>query len=261
MPSRIQWWTWKPRTSRDASTPPGGKDGKTGDKKTEKKKPPDPPSGPGYLVVDMMPEPPPRKGDPGWVVVRCPDAGAVKRGDKGWGASCEQTQECQAGLVCLNGSCEEGKDDGSKTADTGTKKNIISVGGQFDFLLIGSADKVCTGTDASYTCFYPDDGGQFYGKPADKNGTNGVQGGFGLADVRLLAGYDRLITQLGPGYIGVGVRLGWAFGGSVGIGTVLFALGLGPCIEGAYWVLMRLGVTRPVPTAPAAVRAAAARAT
>jgi uncharacterized membrane protein YczE len=57
------------------------------------------------------------------------------------------------------------------------------------------------------------------------------------------------------------LTLGWAFGGSVGIGTVLFALGLGPCIEGAYWVLMRLGVTRPVPTAPAPVPPAAARAT
>ena len=41
------------------------------------------------------------------------------------------------------------------------------------------------------------------------------------------------------------LTIGFAFGGSVGIGTVLFALGLGPCIEGAYWVLMRLGVTRP----------------
>jgi uncharacterized membrane protein YczE len=47
------------------------------------------------------------------------------------------------------------------------------------------------------------------------------------------------------------LTIGFAFGGSVGVGTVLFALGLGPCIEGAYWVLMRLGVTRPVPRAPA----------
>jgi uncharacterized membrane protein YczE len=44
---------------------------------------------------------------------------------------------------------------------------------------------------------------------------------------------------------------GYAFGGSVGIGTVLFALGLGPCIEGAYWVLMRLGITQPAPRAAA----------
>jgi uncharacterized membrane protein YczE len=42
------------------------------------------------------------------------------------------------------------------------------------------------------------------------------------------------------------LAVGYAFGGSVGIGTVLFAIGLGPCMEGAYWLLVRLGVTRPV---------------
>ena len=41
------------------------------------------------------------------------------------------------------------------------------------------------------------------------------------------------------------LTIGFAFGGSVGIGTVLFAIGLGPCIEGAYWLLVRLGITRP----------------
>ena len=43
------------------------------------------------------------------------------------------------------------------------------------------------------------------------------------------------------------LALGFALGGPVGIGTVLFALGLGPCIEGAYCVLVRSGVTRPAP--------------
>lgn len=46
-------------------------------------------------------------------------------------------------------------------------------------------------------------------------------------------------TQIGA------LSIGYAFGGSVGVGTVLFALGLGPCMEGAYWVLMRLGITHP----------------
>ena len=41
------------------------------------------------------------------------------------------------------------------------------------------------------------------------------------------------------------LSLGFALGGPVGIGTVLFALGLGPCIEGAYYLLVRAGVTRP----------------
>ena len=44
------------------------------------------------------------------------------------------------------------------------------------------------------------------------------------------------------------LSLGFALGGPVGIGTVLFALGLGPCIEGAYYLLVRAGVTRPQPS-------------
>jgi len=142
----------------------------------------------------------------------CPGPGAAKHGDKGWGASCEASTECKEGLVCLNGSCEEGKEGPAKP--TGGKDNILGIAGQFDILLINSADKVCTGTDPSYTCFYPDGGGQFYGVPADKTGTNGIQGGFGFADVRLLASYDRLLVQAGPGKVGIGLHAGWAFGGS-----------------------------------------------
>jgi hypothetical protein len=37
---------------------------------------------------------------------------------------------------------------------------------------------------------------------------------------------------------------------------VLFAIGLGPCMEGAYWLLARLGVTRPDTQAPAVVNPA-----
>ena len=43
------------------------------------------------------------------------------------------------------------------------------------------------------------------------------------------------------------LSLGAALGGPVGVGTVLFALGLGPCIEGGYAVIVRLGLTRPTP--------------
>jgi uncharacterized membrane protein YczE len=41
------------------------------------------------------------------------------------------------------------------------------------------------------------------------------------------------------------LAVGWILGGSVGVGTLLFAFGLGPCMEGAFWVLVRLGVTQP----------------
>ncbi|MEJ7728929.1 MAG: hypothetical protein WKG00_06925 [Polyangiaceae bacterium] len=143
----------------------------------------------------------------------CPEAGA-QRGDKGWGASCEQTPECQAGLVCLNGSCEEGTDTGGDKKPGKGPKNILSAGLQLDLMLISGAENVCSGADDAYSCFYQDGSGQFYGAPKDVNGTNGIQGGFGLAGVRALLGYDRLLLKLGPGSLAAGLRVGFAFGGS-----------------------------------------------
>lgn len=40
------------------------------------------------------------------------------------------------------------------------------------------------------------------------------------------------------------LSLGFVLGGSVGIGTLLWAFGLGPCIEVAYALLVRAGLTR-----------------
>jgi uncharacterized membrane protein YczE len=45
---------------------------------------------------------------------------------------------------------------------------------------------------------------------------------------------------------GTALACGFALGGTVGLGTVLFAFGLGPSIEAAYWLLVRTGITRPV---------------
>jgi hypothetical protein len=153
----------------------------------------------------------------------CPAAGgagggggaSVKRGDKGWGASCEETQQCSEGLVCLNGACEEGKDDGAKKdkdAKTG-KHNLISVGAQLDWLMVGSRSDVCSPQSAaSNACFIAGTSTQFEGFAATKSGTNGVVGGGSFADVRALVGYDRQIVASIP--LTVGVRAGFAFGGS-----------------------------------------------
>lgn len=147
----------------------------------------------------------------------CPDAKATggPRGEKGWGASCEETQQCKEGLICLNGSCEEGKDDsgGGSTASGPGKKNIFSLTAQLDWLVIPGAEKVCSGGDATYACFYQDGEdatGQFYGDPADKGGTNGISGGLGVGGGRVMIGYDRMIWN----GLGVGARFGVAFGGS-----------------------------------------------
>jgi uncharacterized membrane protein YczE len=55
------------------------------------------------------------------------------------------------------------------------------------------------------------------------------------------------------------LAIGFLLGGSVGIGTLIFAGGIGVCIEAWYWVLVRCGATRPLvapavaPTASAAI--------
>jgi uncharacterized membrane protein YczE len=48
--------------------------------------------------------------------------------------------------------------------------------------------------------------------------------------------------------------LGFALGGTVGIGTVAFALGVGPAVELGFAVLGRLGLTRPAPAAASTIR-------
>lgn len=152
----------------------------------------------------------------------CPAAGGggggavgVKRGDKGWGASCEETQQCSEGLVCLNGACEEGKDDGSKKDKDakGGKRNLISLGAQLDWLMVSSRSDVCSpAAAASNACFIAGSSTQFEGQAAKQSGTNGVVGGGSFADVRALVGYDRQLLASIP--LTVGVRLGFAFGGS-----------------------------------------------
>lgn len=139
-----------------------------------------------------------------------------KRGDKPWGSSCEESQECSSGLICLNGTCEEGTETGGGEEKPSTgKKNLVGLSGQFDLLLIsGKETGVCSGEDLSYACFYQD-GGQFYGEPANVAGTNGVEGGFALAGARALLSYDRHLVQIKP-WLGLtaGLRVGYAFGGS-----------------------------------------------
>ena len=152
----------------------------------------------------------------------CPAAGGaggstpgVKRGDKGWGASCEETQQCSEGLVCLNGACEEGKDDGTKKDKDakGGKHNLVSLGVEFDWLMVSSQNDVCSRESAaSNACFVAGTSTQFEGFAAKQSGTNGVVGGGSFADVRALVGYDRQLFASIP--LTVGVRLGFAFGGS-----------------------------------------------
>ena len=45
------------------------------------------------------------------------------------------------------------------------------------------------------------------------------------------------------------LALGWSLGGTVGIGTAVFALGIGPALEGGMWVLQRSRFGAPAPAA------------
>ncbi|WP_437283346.1 hypothetical protein WME90_23045 [Sorangium sp. So ce375] len=142
----------------------------------------------------------------------CPEAGGA-RGDKTWGAACEATVECQSGLTCLNGTCEQGSDEGRGASRGKGNRNVIGLSGSLDLLLVRGTDYVCSGSDAAYACFYPGGGGrQFYGEPADLPDTNGVKGGLSLAGWRAMLSYDRQLFSDVP--LLVGVRAGFAFGGS-----------------------------------------------
>ncbi len=147
----------------------------------------------------------------------CAPGKGEKRGEKGWGASCEADQECQAALICMNGQCEEGKRDGEDPggggAKGGGKKNIVGLGGQFDLMLISTAENVCSGDNDAYYCFYEGTSDRFFGDPIAAQGTNGVQGGFAPAGGRVFLSYDREIAKVGPGFIGAGIKAGIAFGG------------------------------------------------
>jgi hypothetical protein len=142
----------------------------------------------------------------------CPAARGGKRGDRGWGASCEETQQCEAGLICKDGSCEEGKDDGSDDASKSkVKRNMIGIGGQLDLLYLSTKADVCSDTTGAYACFLQGKSTQ-YGNPLKATGTNGISSGLNLASVRLMASFDRHLFRGFP--LSAGVRLGWAFGGS-----------------------------------------------
>ncbi|MFO0758335.1 MAG: hypothetical protein U0359_17715 [Byssovorax sp.] len=142
-----------------------------------------------------------------------------KRGDRGWGASCEESIQCQEGLGCKEGTCQEGAGDekGGDDKKKKTKLNMVSVGFQLGGLAIGSRDNVCSppaeGESANYYCFtQTDPPNQFDGVIAARTGTNGIQGGLGGVDFRMMAGYDRQFVQRIP--ISAGLRVGYAFIGS-----------------------------------------------
>ncbi|HEX4338023.1 MAG TPA: hypothetical protein VH062_19070, partial [Polyangiaceae bacterium] len=113
----------------------------------------------------------------------CPTGGAKVRGGKGWGSPCEQSQECDSGLLCQQGDngktcenapkcdsnsdcpsgavCKSGMCDLDEAGGASTpgkyKKNMIGLHIAPDFALLSGHD-VCLSND--FSCFYS--GGQQY---------------------------------------------------------------------------------------------------
>ena len=79
--------------------------------------------------------------------------------------------------------------------------------------------------------------------------------GAGPRDSLMLVTSRRLGVRIGVARTGIEVAalvLGFVLGGTVGIGTVVFALGIGPAVELSFWVLARTPLAGPaVASAPA----------
>ena len=81
--------------------------------------------------------------------------------------------------------------------------------------------------------------------------------GAGPRDSLMLVGAHRTGTRIGVVRVvlEVGVAaVGFALGGTVGIGTLAFALGVGPAVELGFAMLTRLGLTVPAEMATSTIR-------
>lgn len=176
-----------------------------------------------------------------------------RRGDKGWGASCDTTRECEAGLVCKNGSCEVGDEEGGSSSAQlcefdmdcpegvsciegvcggGAKKWWVSLSFQPDIAYM-SGDAVCSRQSQEsegYACFRQSDGVQYRGLPKE-DVANAIGGGFTLSTIRILLGIDHLLAD----NITAGARLGFAFNGGPETDNGISFLPLHAELRAAYW--------------------------
>ena len=191
----------------------------------------DPPAFPGKAAPDRCPEPvvcPPGMEDSPECV-----AGQA-RGDKGYGDACDESLECQAGLACINGTCETAP---SCTSDDDCAQGIcvsgicdippepeapqrkLWVGLHFGYdLAIVGGDDVCTkeSQDSGFACF---EGEQQF------SGSNTLDGQGGKVNTGVLTGTQRVMLS-GDYFIldkvTLGARLGYAFGGGPEAGGFAF---------------------------------------
>lgn len=209
------------------------------------------------LVATSKQEPPSlRNGDP---PARCaektecpPDfPGCTNKkpvgGDTDWGGGCDNSGECKAGLLCIDGTCENAP---SCTTDSdcsvgrcvankcsavgsedamsrGLRKNWFGLHVAQDFAYVSGTD-VCnqsTQADQYWACYY----GGSRTAPYQNDPHSGVKvgGGFAMATTRILLSYDRLFTR----NITAGLRVGFAFGGGPPTGRFVDYAGNPPNVK------------------------------
>jgi hypothetical protein len=191
-----------------------------------------PPSYPGkdppMRCYDSSECPPEFRGTPA-----CPGTkGSPASTRKGWGGTCETTADCQSGLACINGTCDQApKCDTTADCPSGgecsdgvcqfpdpeelasrlkdPRFNWVGIHFGMDVMLVREAVGVC-GVESEdrkdYACYR---GGDPYEGPANQNVSGNVKAGFRMATMRVMASYERWF-----GRIAFGGRLGFAFGGA-----------------------------------------------
>jgi len=104
----------------------------------------------------------------------------------------------------------------------------LSLEVQQDFLFFGSEEAICTGSN-QYHCFYENDA--YYDQLPYAGDGNGVAGGVGVANTRLLIGYDRVFFD----NFTAGARIGYSFGGSPDAPNAASFLPVHAEARAAYW--------------------------
>lgn len=169
------------------------------------------PSWPGFAP------PEPCKGD----VAAPEDSGSSHR-------QCVDNKDCPDNEQCTTNEClrkpgESGSKPPEEKDDSGAKLNWIRLSFSPDFAMISGED-VCGFTDAyaggtpeaandpTYVCVRNPDGEnrtRYLGMTTPGQGNN-VNFGFGVATMRLMLGYDRVLIK----GLSIGARIGWAFNGT-----------------------------------------------
>jgi hypothetical protein len=153
--------------------------------------------------------------------------GGDQRGNIDWGGACDNSSECKAGLLCLDGTCEpaptcETDDDcpagtcqagkcdiGRQDSGSLYAKNWFGVHVAQDLAFAGGSD-ICTQDSQNndgFACYYAGSRTGAYVDDPYPGATTDTS--LVLATTRILLSYDRALTS----HWVIGARVGYAFGG------------------------------------------------